>query len=361
MESRALVGVLTWRSGKRFAEPDYLRRLALAGAGLGVQVFLFSHQDVFVRERKIRGFVPHGRGDWKVQWFPWPKVVIDRYRRRVPEYMKLRNSELFFFANSPFGKKWKVTQVLSRDERVKRWIPQTTLFAPGRVLAMLRQHQLVYLKPGNGTGGKSILRIEKAGGAFKLTGRNRNLAVRHARLSQATQVERWVGTWVRTERLKNGNFIVQQGIDLASPTNRVADVRLLIQKDENGEWSVTGAGARVGVAGSATSNLHNGGKAVPFTTFLRQCFSEEQVREIFEECVRMAHEVVVVLEERYGRMMEFGLDIGVDRTGRPWLLEVNPKPGRDVFLQMGDKATYEQAIRRPIEYAKYLLREKNGA
>ncbi|WP_421617611.1 YheC/YheD family protein [Brevibacillus sp. TJ4] len=354
MEKQVVIGVLTWRSGKRFAEPEYLRRLALAGREEGVLVFLFSHQDVFTRERQIRGFVPHGKNDWKVQWFPWPKVVIDRYRRRVPAYMKLRNSDMFFFANSPFGKKWKVTQVLSRDKRVKEWVPQTALFAPGRVRAMLKRHQLVYLKPGNGTGGRSILRIEKADGCYKLSGRDRNLAVRHARLKSTEQVERYVSSWVQKERLKNGNFIVQQGIHLISPAGRVADMRLLIQRDGHGEWSVTGASARIGEEGSATSNLHNGGRAMPVSAFLMQCFSEKRVREILEECAQMAHQVVSVLEERYGRMMEFGLDIGVDQSGKPWLLEVNPKPGRDVFLQMGDIATYEQAVRRPIQFARYL-------
>lgn len=358
MEKQPLIGVLTWRSGKRFSEPDYLRRLVLAGADMGVKLFLFSHQDVFADKQKIRGFVPKGEKEWQSRWFSWPQVVIDRYRRRVPAYMRLRNSNLFRFANSPFGKKWKVTQILSRDARVKHWIPETSLYAPGKVQAMLKRHSLVYVKPGNGTGGKSILRVEKTGRGYRLMGRDHKLEKRSACLQNAAAVERWVRRWVSEEKLNNGNFLVQQGVRLASPRDRVADVRLLIQKDEQGVWHVTGAGVRVGEPGSATSNLHGGGRAIPLPLFLAHYFGGEKVEAITQACKQMAREVVEVLEERYGCMMEFGLDIGVDLAGRPWLIEVNPKPGREVFVQMGDMETYEQAIRRPVQFALYVLQEE---
>jgi hypothetical protein len=117
---------------------------------------------------------------------------------------------------------------------------------------------------------------------------------------------------------------------------------------------VTGAGVRVGQQGSSTSNLHGGGKAIPLHAFLTRFFGEDQAETIARACEQMAHEVVEVLEERYGCMMEFGLDIGVDVAGRPWLIEVNPKPGREVFCRMGDLETYRQAIRRPIQFALHL-------
>lgn len=69
----------------------------------------------------------------------------------------------------------------------------------------------------------------------------------------------------------------------------------------------------------------------------------------------MAHEIASVLEEKFGRMMEFGLDVGVDVAGRVWLIEVNPKPGREIFRQMGDTRTYEEAITRPVSFALHLI------
>lgn len=353
-----VVGILTWREGKRFSEPDYLRRLVLAGRKLGARVYLFSHQDVNAAQRKIRGFTPKKEGGWESRWQPWPDVVIDRYRRRVPQYMRLRHSNLFTFANSPFSKKWRVTLMLAKDERVSQWIPETAIYAPGAVRAMLKRYKLLYIKPGNGTGGRSILKLAARDKGYELLGRSKTYSQVKAKLGTIQGVENWVRRWVREQRISDGNFLVQQGVDLALVGNRVADVRLLIQKDERGEWSVTGRGVRVGKAGSSTSNLHGGGSAVPFLPFFTQKFGESRAQLIAEECDRLAHRIAEVLEERFGRMMEFGLDIGVDAQGRPWLIEVNPKPGREVFRQIGEKETYRLAIQRPVQFALQLGERK---
>ncbi|MGG1663469.1 YheC/YheD family protein [Brevibacillus sp. NRS-1366] len=358
MHQKRVIGILTWREGHRFSEPDYLRRLVKAGWKLGAQVYLFSHQDVNAKERKIKGFIPKTGGGWESKWFPWPEVVIDRYRRRVPQYMRLRHSGLFVFANSPFSKKWKVTQLLAEDERVKQWVPETHIYTKGKVMAMLRRHPLLYIKPGNGTGGRSILKVATVGKMYQLQGRGKQYAKHKARVDSAAAVESWVKRWVTKERISDGNFLVQQGLDLALIPNRVADVRLLIQKDGDGEWSVTGCGVRMGPSGSSTSNLHGGGKAIPFHLFIAKRFGEEGAQRILKECHTMAHQIAQTLEERFGRMMEFGLDIGVDVNGRSWLIEVNPKPGREVFRQMGDMETYAEAISRPMKFALHLA--QNG-
>lgn len=355
MTQKRIIGILTWRAGKRFAEPDYLRRLIVAGRKLGAEVYLFSHQDVYAGVRKIRGFVPAAAGGWESRWFAWPQIVIDRFRKRVPAYMKLRHSNLFVFANSPFSKKWRVTQLLASDERVSHWVPETHVYKPGKVKMMLDRHPLLYVKPGNGTGGRSILRVAATGKRYVLLGRDRLYGRHSVRLDSMVGVENWIKRWVRDQRISDGNFLVQQGLDLALIPNRVADVRLLIQKNEVGVWSVTGCGVRVGGSGSSTSNLHGGGKAIPFHLFVSKRFGEEQAQKILRECHQMAHQVAQTLEERFGRMMEFGLDIGVDVDGRSWLIEVNPKPGREVFRQMGAMEIFTEAIRRPVQYALHLI------
>ncbi|WP_312118457.1 YheC/YheD family endospore coat-associated protein [Brevibacillus reuszeri] len=360
MRQKQVIGILTWREGQRFSEPDYLRRLVKAGWKLGAEVYLFSHQDVNTKERKIKGFTPKAGGGWESKWFPWPAVVIDRYRRRVPQYMRLRHSGLFDFANSPFSKKWRVTKLLAEDQRVSRWVPETHVYKKGKVMAMLRRHPLLYIKPGNGTGGRSILKVAAVGKQYQLQGRDKQYGKHNIRVENATAVENWVKRWVTKQRISDGNFLVQQGLDLALIPNRVADVRLLIQKNEEGVWDVTGCAVRMGTSGSATSNLHGGGKAISFPQFMAKRFGEESAPRIQRECHTMAHLIAQTLEEKFGRMMEFGLDIGVDVSGRAWLIEVNPKPGREVFRQMGDRKTYELAIERPIQFALQLAKAGSG-
>jgi hypothetical protein len=352
---KRIIGILTWREGKRFEEPGYLRRLVQAGQKLGATVYLFSEQDVHVAERKIRGFVPAPDGGWVSRWFPWPDIVIDRYRKRVKEYLRLRHSKLFRYANSTFAKKWRITQLLAADDRVKRWIPETVIYTPNKLRLMLQRHPLLYVKPGNGTGGRGILQVAAKGSEFQLLGRDKRLAKHSVRLKSAAAVERYVGRWVQFQRIRGGNFMIQQGLDLALVPNRVADVRLLIQKNDRGEWSVTGCGVRLGGSGSSTSNLHGGGRAVAFEPFMTERFGPDRAHEILRECHQLAWQTAATLEEHFGRMIEFGLDIGVDVNGRVWLIEVNPKPGREVFRQMGQMRTYAEAIRRPLQFALFLL------
>ncbi|PSK04074.1 YheC/YheD family protein, partial [Brevibacillus sp. NRRL NRS-603] len=97
-----------------------------------------------------------------------------------------------------------------------------------------------------------------------------------------------------------------------------------------------------------------GGKAIPVSVFLRPRFGEERTAQIVHDCEQLAFQTAETLEDHFGRMVEFGLDIGIDVEGRAWLIEVNPKPAREIFREMGATEQYKNAITRPLEYAIYL-------
>lgn len=355
---KPVIGILTWREGKRFAEPAYFRRLIREGNELGCLVFLFSPNDVQPSSRTVRGFTPLGTG-WQSRLFSEPDVVIDRYRftptTAFKNYVLFRKKNSFLYANNRLANKWKVHEVLWRDERMHRWLPETVLYNQGSLQKMATRHTLLYLKPLNGTGGKGILRVERAGGGFRLLGRDNQRAKISTQLSQTSALIRWASRWVR----QRDKFIIQQGLRLELVPNRTVDMRLLIQKDEDGEWSVTGYGIRVGGERSATSNLHGGGKAIPAKRFLLPRFGDQQTHAILDDCEALAFQTAQTIENHFGRMLELGLDIGIDVKGRAWLIEVNPKPGREIFRQLGTQSLYNQAIRKPLQYAIHLA--KRGA
>jgi hypothetical protein len=62
-----------------------------------------------------------------------------------------------------------------------------------------------------------------------------------------------------------------------------------------------------------------------------------------------------VLESCHGRLVELGIDFGVDLDGYIWILEVNSKPGRSIFTYLQDDKARNRALENPIRYAKYLL------
>lgn len=360
--SKPVIGILTWREGTRFEEPGYMRKLVEEGLGLGAITYVFAYQDVDLKQRRIRGFFPSDKGGWKSSIFPWPDVVIDRCRKGVEGYKNLRRQkELFTYANSTYTNKWTATQLFSREECLKKWIPKTLAYSPVNLNSMLKEYSLLYIKPGNGTGGRSILKIERTDKGFHLQGRARNLVKKSAYFKSPASLISWLNRWVDQEKIRNGHFMIQQGLDLSLVPERVADTRLLIQKDEKGEWSITGLGVRVGPKGSPTSNLHGGGRPVPFKKVITERFGKEKAQSILAECQELAYEVVKTIESYFGSMMEFGLDIGIDVNGQVWLIEVNPKPGREIFKELGQLQLYKQSIQRPLQYALHLVQGKNNA
>lgn len=352
---RPTIGILTWREGKKFAEPAYFRKLSKAGRELGCRVFLFSPKDVKSHEKQVKGYVLNEHGKWQGQLFDRPDAVFDRYRytptQAFKDYVAFRRKSSLLYVNNRLANKWRVHDVLARDSRMHRWLPETWMYTQNKLATMLERHKILYVKPINGTGGRNILRVEMIAGGYRLLGRDKKRLKVSAMLTQLSAVQNWVNKWTKGQK-----YIVQQGLRLDLIPKRTIDMRLLIQKDGYGEWSITGHGIRIGGERSATSNLHGGGKAVPAATFLRPHFGEEETARIVKDCEALAKQTAESLEAHFGRMVEFGLDIGIDVSGRAWLIEVNPKPGREIFSQMGDKESYQKAIRRPLEYALFLAR-----
>ncbi|MFY0542522.1 YheC/YheD family protein [Brevibacillus sp. H7] len=358
---RERIGIMAYRKERGFTNGAFLKRLVQEGQALGVEVFLFSPQDVSVAARKIRGYVPTSTG-WKSSWYSWPDMVIDHYRYYpVPKhrlYLPLRRGTLFRFANSRFSNKLRVHQVLYQEEELQRWLPETHIYSREKLTEMLKRYKSIYIKPTNGTGGRSILRVERKGGSFVLYGTTKRQGKRNEVHSTLQSLTRRVEQWIESEKSGEESFFIQQGLHLALLPNRTVDARLLIQKDGSGQWTITGMGMRIGQVKSSTSNLHAGGKAVRASAFLSKQFGRQKAEAIVAECRELAFQTVEKLERHYGPMMEFGFDIGIDVDGRPWIIEINPKPGRDIFRKLGQPELYRTAVRRPMEYALYLLRKQ---
>lgn len=357
---RKRIGILTYRGDKGFGEPGFLRRLVLEGTKMGSEVFLFGPQDVRLSERRIRGYIPCGSG-WKSEWFEWPDLVIDRYRYYpVPKhrgYLPFRRQNWFRFVNSRFANKFHVHQVLEQDPELVRWLPETVPYSPKALPEMLERHGIVYVKPTNGTGGRGILRVEKQADGYLLQGRTKQQGKKVEVLHTLSGLRRRLEIWMQHEKYGREQFFLQQGLQLALVPERTVDARLLAQKDGTGRWRLTGMGIRIGPRCSSTSNLHGGGKAVPAAAFLTEHFGREEAERIIGECKELALATVKRIEEHFGQMMEFGFDLGIDVQGNIWIIEINPKPGREIFRKLGQKTRYLQAVRRPMEYALYLLEE----
>lgn len=152
-------------------------------------------------------------------------------------------------------------------------------------------------------------------------------------------------------------YVVQQGLDLAYLQGSPYDVRSIVQKNGQGEWQVTGKAARIGRRYSITSNLHTGGFARTVPTIL-QAYFPDRAEEIEQQIDHLAIRIAQVMEQKAGPLCDLGLDMGVDRQGNVWILEVNSKPGRKVFRHTGDRLARRLSVETPMAYARYLIEQR---
>ncbi|MBU6145779.1 MAG: YheC/YheD family protein [Paenibacillaceae bacterium] len=317
-------------------------------------VYVFSPTDVHPhRDRPVYAHTYDGHTKrWARAWREMPDVIYDRARVHEHTFGKQRalwRSDRIVWANRPLGNKWTVHRRLIRDAAIRAHIPHTVRWSTH----LTEQHPCTYIKPIRGTGGRGIVRITKTKTGYVIHGRN----MRRAVLPMKT-AKHWNGALAIAARIvRNTPCIAQQGIDTTLPDGRVHDVRVLIQKDRHGAWRVTGIAARIGRMHSVTANLHGGGTASPLRDILLRN-GHEHMAAIREKLLMLAHRIAVRLERSSEALCELGLDFAIDRSGTPWLLEVNPKPSRDIFRRLGWKKTYANAISRPILYAMWLAQHR---
>ncbi|SDN21919.1 Glutathione synthase/RimK-type ligase, ATP-grasp superfamily [Paenibacillus sp. yr247] len=356
------LGVLAiYLSKSRLEELSYFQRLSKEGKKLGLQVEVFTPDDV-ESDNAVRTLTYDSDLEkWIRRRTSFPPIIYDRCRyKAAANYQMLkafrnRHAKLTYLSK-PLANKWSMHQILSENESIRAYLPATVRYSSVQeLLKFLKKHKLIYVKPKNGTGGRGILRIEQLGpDLYLLQGRNQQRTI----IAPYRATEKQLMIKLHTLKL-SPDFVVQQGIQLTLKDGRVHDYRLLIQKNGRGEWEVTGCAGRIGPYRSITSNLHGGGSAVTQFKLLAYRFpSVEKKEAIKNEMNSFAHKLANYLESKFGKLCELGLDIAVDPNGHVWLLEVNPKPSREVFRKIGETANYQKAVTRPLEYAIWMMKQK---
>jgi glutathione synthase/RimK-type ligase-like ATP-grasp enzyme len=347
------VGILVRKAPSRFGpfgpQAAFIRELMDAAGSLGISLYAFGPADVRWARRRVRGYRYEGHGTWRTGPCPYPDVLWDRgffagaaHRRYWQARSRLTAARPGMpVLNAIFGNKWRVHRLLHRHPGVSPHLPHTSRCrGPAGIASMVRRHGTVYLKPVAGAKGRGIMRLQRvAAGRFRL-----QTASRTYRGSLRQVAAR---AWRRAGR----RYLVQQGIDLASPFGQPGDLRLVVQKDGRGSWQVTGGAMRVAAVGSITSNLHRGGHAVALEEAVRRVVGEGRYEPTLATINRLALDVARTVEAAAGPSGEMGIDLALDRSGRVWFLETNSKLARTVFLQTGQAAARRKSIVRPLIWA----------
>ncbi|NLB18320.1 MAG: hypothetical protein GX825_06245, partial [Syntrophomonadaceae bacterium] len=153
---------------------------------------------------------------------------------------------------------------------------------------------------------------------------------------------------------KHKKLLVQQGITSPSRTGKF-DVRVMVQKESDNSWQITGLAGRIGAKGRITTNLHTGGQSAHLEQLLSRCgFAHEKVVDIIATIKELALNIANSIEKHVKPIGEIGMDFIIDEYGGIWFLEVNSKPGRRAFSSIESNGENRMTIIRPMRYAQYL-------
>ena len=151
------------------------------------------------------------------------------------------------------------------------------------------------------------------------------------------------------EHIGDEDYIVQQGIELASYKDRPFDLRILVQKNIQGKWSITGIGARVAGSLSITTHVPRRGSRRSQAP-AHQCISsgdgEKNIARVKKTALSIARQMERGSGRRHGEM---SIDIGVDKSGHVSFFEANSKP-----MKFDEPEIRRKSLQKLIEYGYYL-------
>ncbi len=341
--------------------------LSKIGKQLPAQVYFFTPNSINWTSKTTRGFIYHqlspDRGIWKSSLYPLPDVIYDRISSRTGEARagikntkrKLMNLPHLKYFNPSFLNKWKVHKLLVANEDLIPYLPETQLLSASSMKDMIMRHKTLYLKPCNGSQGNGIIKVicnDK--GKLQYTVYRKGRHAGHADNS---------ADFMKRSRLarKGKPYIVQQGLNLSTFQESPFDIRIIYQKNYEGEWKITKQFVRVAPRGSSIANLSRGGRAETskrvFASIMKR--NKKLIEDKHEELRNLCNMVAVTLESSSKKLYgELGLDIGIDKGGKFWLIEVNSKPRKTTETELS-QGIVRNTFRRPLQYAIHLAGFKN--
>jgi hypothetical protein len=207
---------------------------------------------------------------------------------------------------------------------------------------MLIKHNELILKPVEGKAGIGMIKVEGKG-PFILYYQTKTLKQRIV-LPRLEQVYQQI-----KKRVGEQNYLIQQGISLATYQGRPFDIRMLIQKDRTAKWNVSGIGVRIAGQTAISTHVPMGGRIENFQRVLSATFPSKKnylQHKLTQLGIKFAKEIEQQTRARHGEM---SMDIGIDKQGKLWFFEANAKPQK-----FDEPAIRKTSLQRILEYALYL-------
>jgi len=331
-----------------------LRKLVEANRKAKTTLTFFTAPDVDFTRKRFHGVYYDYRTDtWERKYFPLPDVVYVRGGGGRTRRLLEKFDDLGIRRINPLAAFYKddLYKIMSKDPIMRRHVPSTVIIRNWKeAKRAVHRFGKAYLKAHRGRRGLQVMRIERAakrrGYWYSYSTLGRLVRRRAINLDGAVRSAR---TFFRGKKI-----IAQKAIDLVKlRRNRLVDFRAEVQRDKRGKLDIIGVCVRVG---QPNSPITTHAYAYRYEDYLSKLFphaSEREITDLKYDIQDFLYNVYEAVERKYGQFGEIGIDFGVDRNRRIWLIECNAQSAKvSIVKAYGSKA--DRIFLNPLEYAKLI-------
>ena len=247
------------------------------------------------------------------------------------------------YASMSIKNKWQKTKWLLKHRRLRRHIPRTVPFNRKNLQMMLSAYPTVYFKPTGGTGGFGIIRIKRMARGYQTK-------LNTVKSPSPTQVH----LYKKLSRFSGReSYLLQQGIQLAQTKGKPFDIRVIVQKTNEGKWISTAICTKIGKPDMVATNYHQGGRLGYLSNTLAGAGYEHDLILRKEAALKRLGVAVGKSFDLYRRgFRELGLDVALDTEGKLWILEVNTRPAIYPWKHLKGKMLYRRIMSAARQYGR---------
>ncbi|WP_246234438.1 YheC/YheD family endospore coat-associated protein [Bacillus aquiflavi] len=317
------------------SEDSYFTEVAKHAWNYKIDCFRFVPSKIHPLTLKVNGErYNHTKNMWEESEFDIPHILYDRCFYSEDDHSKkckpivswLKKRPDLVFIGYGLPNKLKQYETLRKYQEIKPYIPPAEpILHAENVIDYLEKQKKIIIKPINGSSGHGLYLLEKYDDGIVVKTEKQQLVSRFSLNKEKMMI-------LLNKLLKQRQYLVQPYFKLSDELLRPFDIRVLLQKDKNGQWTERGRGVRVGKENGLLSNLSAGAKVISFETWIKNknpLFKHFICTEINE----ILSKLPIILEKEFPQLFELGMDIGVAKDGAIWILDINSKPGRKVALQ----------------------------
>lgn len=349
-----VIGILTFgnvMTRKNFS--FYLNYVRWLKYGL---LYVFGTRNIDTNTKTIIGYYyDKVTKTWKPGEFPYPDAVMDRcYPNPYKAHSRL---EEVIGKGNIFNKKCLINKfdfftALHENKFLSTHLPETRMLAQVSDLRyFLDKYREAFIKPLNGMKGMGILNIspEKNKLVCRLMDKNVLKTKKITHPGEIFGVLKQIGS--------RGRYIIQNAVPRMKYRGKPFSFRVIVYKDGSGKWKVPAIFSKAAQGDSFLTNFNSGAKFILLENLFNDI--EKQLpcsKEAFiNRLTNLALEAAQALDNKYGPLGKLGLDIVVDTSGKPWLIEANGNPGLIPWNVQAEFPKWrDQVFQFPLAYATYL-------